>query len=152
MRVDLDISGIEEIDADLHGMIERAKDQTPAMEAIQAVMIRSAQKNFEMQGRPDPWQPLSLATIKRRRNKDKGSVRILRDTGYLMQSLSPQGGQYSIREVTKNSVAIGTNRPGAAAHQEGNGRLPARPFLIHQEEDIDDYKTIILDHVTGFGE
>ncbi len=152
--IDLSIDGLEPLEADLKAMSERAQDQTPAMQAIELVMLYSAQKTFADGGRPETWQPLSTATIKRRRNKDKGSIKVLRDTGYLMQSLMPEStNQYSIREVGPLTAMIGTSRPGAAAHQEGNSRTPQRAFLIHQEEDIEDYKTIILDHVAGtFGE
>lgn len=149
--VDLTIEGLRDVEQDLAAMRARAADETPAMEAIQVVMIRSAHENFVAGGRPT-WQPLSAATVKRRRNEDKVSIQILRDTGLLMLSLFETPNQYSVREVTPQSVAIGTNRPGASAHQEGSSRLPARPFLIHQPQDIKDYKQIILDHITGFGE
>ena len=53
-------------------------------------------------------------------------VEILRDTGLLLNSLSP--GVYSSERVFKvghGEVIVGTNRKGAAAHHHGvPGRLP----------------------------
>lgn len=55
-------------------------------------------------------------------------VEILRDTGLLLNSLSPGvGSPNSVFRVNQNSVVVGTNRKGAAAHHRGiPGRLPQR--------------------------
>lgn len=152
-RLILTVGGTELTVDYFGGMQERLQDMTEANQTIQMVMLRSAHENFLAGGRPTSWVPLSTATIKRRRNQDKGSIEILRDTGYLMQSLSPDyTNAYSIRHVARFESRIGTNRPGARAHQEGLNGLPERKFLVHQAQDIEDYKTIIRDHIFGFGE
>lgn len=76
-------------------------------------------------------------------------VEILKDTGVLLNSLSPgrivggdgasteyakpdgEGGEQQIFETLKNGVIVGTTVPYAASHQYGDPKrgLPARPFL-----------------------
>lgn len=55
-------------------------------------------------------------------------VEILRDTGLLLNSLSPGwGGPEQVLRAEAGAVIIGTNRAGAAAHHRGvPGRLPQR--------------------------
>ncbi len=55
-------------------------------------------------------------------------VEILRDTGLLLNSLSPgYGGAEQVFRVYNGGVIVGTNRRGAAAHHRGiPGRLPQR--------------------------
>lgn len=55
-------------------------------------------------------------------------VEVLRDTGLLLNSLSPgYSGSEQVFSVANGEVLIGTNRKGAAAHHRGvPGRLPQR--------------------------
>lgn len=55
-------------------------------------------------------------------------VDILRDTGKLLSSLSPgEPSEHSVFRVGRGDVTVGTNRPGALAHHEGDPpRLPQR--------------------------
>lgn len=58
--------------------------------------------------------------------KYKGAqVEILRDTGLLLNSLSPaiKSSKHSILRVERNAIEVGTNRPGASAHHHGNPRM-----------------------------
>lgn len=56
------------------------------------------------------------------------SVEILRDTGVLLNSLSPGlGNPDTVLRVERGSIAVGTNVPYAAAHHNGRpGKLPQR--------------------------
>ena len=69
-------------------------------------------------------------------------MEILRDTGVLLNSLSPgrwtqsgytkpsaEGGEEQIFEVGTGEVIVGTNVEYASTHQRGRGAIPARPFL-----------------------
>lgn len=58
-------------------------------------------------------------------------VEILRDTGVLLNSLSPgvngpSGHENQVFRVQPGTVIVGTNRKGAAAHHKGSGKLPER--------------------------
>jgi hypothetical protein len=75
-------------------------------------------------------------------------VEILRDTGVLFNSLSPaywpgegpyQPPEDQLFQLAKNGVAVGTNVPYAAVHQNGSEKkkIPARPFLpVNQLPDV----------------
>ena len=162
-RLVFSTDGIEELTRDLEGMAGRAVDMTKwARDIAELIMLRSAQQNFIAQGRPNRWDDLAEATIAARRNRDSSSVQILRDTGLLMQSLAPvgavygpAGNQYSIRRISPTFAEVGTNRPGADAHQDGTtnaGRghqttIPARPFLLFQAQDVEDLASTAADFI-----
>lgn len=79
-------------------------------------------------------------------------VEILRDTGVLLNSLSPgrlasdgyrkpggDGAQHQIFELRTASVIVGTNVKYAAAHNYGiPGRMPRRQFLPDDESQVPD--------------
>jgi len=130
----------------LAGIADRAEDLTPVAKAWEMIMLRSAQKTFLAQGRPEAWPGLAPVTIARRKKEGRGA-QILRDTGYLMQSLTPESlNEYSYRNVGDDFAEIGTTRPGAENHQMGV-TLPKREFLKHQPEDIADYKLTLSDFI-----
>lgn len=87
----------------------------------------------------DRWEPLSPVTIARRRGRRRSksssrkssanqSVDILRDTGALLNSLTPgYGGSNQLFKAEPGSITIGTRREGADKHHEGiPGKLPQR--------------------------
>jgi hypothetical protein len=82
----------------------------------------------------DRWRPLLPKTAARSQQKGKQSKKkqgergILRDTGALLASLSPdKESRDQVFRVGPGSVTVGTNRRGALAHHGGvPGRLPQR--------------------------
>jgi phage virion morphogenesis protein len=75
------------------------------------------------------WEKLKPSTIRRRR---KGSSSILQDTGRLKQSVTSSPDIY---HLTKTYLRIGTTVKYAKYHQNGTRHMPARPFLLIDEED-----------------
>ena len=132
----------------------RLKDLTPVMKIIGQTIRTSVIKNFEKGGRPMPWKPSARASIK----GDKTLI----DTTRLMRSITSKG--YSDR------AEVGTNVIYAAIHQLGGrtkphiikprnakalkipgigfrksvkhpgSKIPARPFLLVQNEDWKEIK------------
>src|SRR5688572_21522953 len=109
-------------------------DARPLMEVWGEIAYASMIENFEQGGRP-PWRPLSPVTIGL-----KGHDRILIGrTGNLRRLTVKPGSQ---------SVEIGTSpaaRDYAAIQQFGGqaGRnkkvtIPARPYLVLQDEDVEE--------------
>ena len=95
----------------------------------------------------DKWEPLKPATIKRRRGKSQ-SVEILRDTGLLLNSLSP--GMASPNQVLvlgRGDIVLGTNRKGAAAHHHGvpKRNLPQRRLWPDPDKWPDSWREDVLD-------
>ena len=91
------------------------------------------------------WKPLSPFTIARRRNKNKSSIKILRDTGVLFNGMTLNGpGNLYRRKKLFLDVGFGgsdqhnndniTISQIAEAHQRGGGRLPRREILAMPDD------------------
>lgn len=136
----------------LSGYETRAEDLTDAMNEIGQYMISRTMKRFKEEG--PGWPPLSPATIRNRKRNRRGIVKILQDTGVLRGSIGSPSRQ-GIYEVGGREVKVGTTVPYAAVHQFGtnragrhhNVRIPARPFLLADERDVETMEDIILQYV-----
>lgn len=163
-------------DADVAALFKRlhakVSDMTPVMEVIGQIVRTSVVGNFEEGGRySEPgnwrggnkrWAPLSISTLfagrnsrfagKRGRFKKgaeeqfKGRMTLV-DTARLRNSINVDAG--------RNKVEIGTNVKYAAIHQFGGkaGRgkkinIPARPFLVVQDEDIREINSVLKRYLT----
>jgi phage virion morphogenesis protein len=152
--------------ARLREMEDRGGNLTGVMRDFGEHMKGSIQANFDAQGRPVRWSPLSLAAkiswhTARKSFWDKRGARmstegraawagrkVLTDTGTLRRSI-----YYT---ATARGLTLATNVKYAAIHQfggqAGRGRkvfIPARPYLLFQAEDLDYLQRSILRHVTG---
>jgi len=106
----------------------------PAWLEVTEILMNSIRKNFDDQGRPKKWEPLKAP-------RRRGGTQVLIDTTRLMNSMQP---------VAMNSYAeVGTNVEYAATHHFGRGPIPARPFLLVQDEDLDDINHAIETHLLG---
>lgn len=129
-----------------------AKDFTPAMREIAAVMEAGTRERFDTGRAPDgtPWVPSQ-------RVLEQGG-RTLVDTAALLQSIA------SGHDAT--SAVVGTNLVYARIHQTGGEirarnaralrtprgprkavRMPARPFLGWSEAEKDNIVAILSDHL-----
>jgi len=161
--------------AELEGIAHELEDfKKPLKESIKNVMVPSIRKNFEAEGRPEPWVPLSQATLNRRRYDASGTTSgILSRTAKLRRRAASQkiwkiektdayvqdlgedvwygklhqegfeGGGSAIGRIVKGGVPqIPSYNPrkmtGRHVIVEGYaGDIPARPFLLIQDEDVD---------------
>ncbi len=95
-----------------------------ALSLIKEAFVTKAAGGVDAAG--DSWPALADSTVKgRRKGKGVGTPQILRDTGILLNSLSP-GGIGNIVEWRPGTVTIGTNVPYARYHHEGTETIPAR--------------------------
>lgn len=135
---------------------------TPAMKTIGEIVLRSVKENFRQGGRPEKWKPLSQRTLhsvaggkkgyKKSGGLRAGSIRRLKDRKILIASKRLMD-SISYKEE-KDKVTIGTDVVYAALHQFGGkaGRgkkinVPARPFLMVQEEDWPAIKEALEDYL-----
>lgn len=134
-------------------MIDYVKNPEPAMKIVGEIVTRSVRKNFDAEGRPGPWAPHARSTINRTFAKSlnkKGQFKSKKiadriASRRILSVLGMRGGLMgSIHyEVEGGTVRIGTDKIYGAIHQKGGvtGRrrarfiMPARPFLLVQEED-----------------
>lgn len=128
----------------LRELQKRMGNTEPVLDAIGQLLVSSTQLRFVDQEDPEhvPWEPLSQATLDRRRKKGVGA-QILRDTGRLASSIS-----YT---VSPGSVLLGTDVKYAGIQQFGTkkgslgktkrgtpipwGDIPPRPFFGYNNED-----------------
>jgi len=119
-----------EVQVMLGNVLKRVSDMRPAMRDISILLKESVKKNFEAEGRPKKWKPLAPSTIASK-VKRKGTWRpILVDTGKLRASNTPSYGA----KWAKLTNAVKGNY--GWKHQYGTGKIPARPFMMIQDEDI----------------
>lgn len=114
----------------LDGIKKRAEDMSPVMRRIAGKMRDAVEENFAQEGRPR-W--------KRSKRAEREGGKTLQDTRQLNSSISEKSDSHS--------AAVGTNKVYAAIQQFGGkaGRgkkvtIPARPFLMIQEEDWEGIK------------
>lgn len=140
----------------LNGAAKRCADTGPLLEEIGEIVKLSVKRNFEDGGRPGKWKTSKRAAA-------QGGV-TLSDTGRLRSSITSL--------VSGKVVEIGTNVKYAPVHQFGtkgyiirpktkkalnipgiglrmwakHPGLPARPFLMVQEQD----KVVILETIADY--
>lgn len=156
---DLDYSALWR---DLSGMVERSRNQTPAFRRAAKIMLESVKHNFDLEGRPK-WKPRARATVAGYLTEGKRFGKLLRVSGKLFRSIKSM---YSSRSASVRSVGVkyagihefgGTveipeirpTRARALRFWSPQGivftrrvrahsvHIPARPFLLIQEEDMD---------------
>jgi len=155
----------EEAAARLRGVESRGENLTQVLRAFGQYMLGSVERNFAAGGRPTAWEPLKIISkvdwhTRRKSFWGKTSMtargqaawegrKPLTDTGRLRRSIQ-------VAEVTPRSVVIGTSVIYAAIHQfggmAGRGRkvlIPARPYLVFQDEDIQRADEMIAAYIMG---
>ncbi len=154
-------------------LAEKTENTRPAMVAIAETMLESVHENFEVGGRP-AWRPLSEERIEQRsKTRVVNGVKYKKSwPGRILIEFGTQGGLLGTisRRATNDSAIVGSNSEYAAKHQFGfsetenvsgytrvDGRqvkahtrsvnFPARPFLVAQQEDINEAEAILLRHL-----
>jgi phage gpG-like protein len=117
--------------------------RVPLEAAVRRVMIPSISQNFEEGGRPS-WEQLSDATIERR---DREGTLGGEPQDILVESGTLFGDALRLaRWEISGRTAMFTNLPSRSAygrfHQTGTDNMPARPFVVMQDEDVDRIREI----------
>jgi phage gpG-like protein len=114
--------------------------RAPLKEAIQKVVAPSFRQNFDVGGRP-AWEELTPQTVAR------GGSKPLVRTG-LLQTVAGQLNIWTIDGI--EGMAYVDDLPRAQYgefHQEGTSRMPARPWAVFQDQDIEDINELFGDWV-----
>ena len=128
----------------LGGVLKRIGNPGPVMKILGAIVRTSVVRNFEKGGRPTKWQALSPETL-----KTKKGTAILREQGMaggLMGSVN--------YKPFSDKVVISANKVYAAIHhfggKAGRGRkvtIPARPYMMVQDEDWREIEAALGDFI-----
>jgi phage virion morphogenesis protein len=96
----------------------------------------------------EAWKPIDYTRRDSRGRPRKGKARPLLDTGRLRKSISVSASDFDVH--------VGSNVEYARIHQLGGqaGRglrvtIPARPYLGLNEEDIEEIKALVREHMEG---
>lgn len=164
IRTTFRVRGMDELDSTLRSAMRGLDDFKTPLKESGVYMYKSIDKNFSSQGRPVKWKKHHWLTKKLRGN----GAKIMQDSGRLRQSVTSRG-QGSKYELSDNKLVLGSNlkardssRLLADIQQNGlpagvnkvfgkpgkNG-IPARPFMMIQDEDTEMIDRIFKDYVEG---
>ena len=155
----------EELEKELAAIADRIKNNSKLLGAAGAIVRESVRKNFAAGGRPAAWAEL--------KNRDGQP---LRDTGRLQNSITSAVHGDTVL-VGTNVVYAATHQFGAKRGSFGSvlaevgehtrtrngksytvrahkrkqplpwGDIPARPFLLVQDEDVVEIEAVLADYV-----
>ena len=128
----------------LAGILKRLGNPAPAMKILGAIARTSIIRNFEKGGRPTKWQALSPETL-----KTKKGTAILREQGMaggLMGSVNYQAfGKKAV--ISANKVYAAIHHFGGKAGRGRKVTIPARPYMMIQDEDWVEMKAALGDFI-----
>ena len=110
-----------EVKAMLRELARKSKNMKPPMQDISVYMKNAVMKNFESQGRPTKWKPLSARYAKFKSQSAGSGKPILEFHGKLKQSINAKH--------TNNNAMVKTGVKYGVYHQTGTRKMPARPFM-----------------------
>jgi phage gpG-like protein len=113
----------------------------PLRASLELVILPSIRENFNVGGRPK-WAPLSSPYRTTRQPKP-----ILIQSGRLFRATQSMT-NWTVTRDTVEMTGI-TGAPYAGYHQSGTRKMPARPFVMYQPEDVDDITQIFEIWVDG---
>lgn len=128
MTVDLDVDGMSRALDRLREIQRRARDVTPAWEALLTWWSDANAEHFASRGRrwADGWEPLAESTVRQKAALGKPLTPLIR-FGNLADDLTRRPLGYE--RITSEAVAAGTRHRAARYHQSGTRRMPRRPLV-----------------------
>ena len=128
----------------LQHLSDRLQDAAALLAPAVPVVAAAIQRNFEEEGRPERWPPLSPGYALWKAARYPGR-KILERTGALRSSI-----RVGIEPTAPAALVASTDVPYAAAHQFGvpPRNLPPRPFLVLTDEDREEVAQAIADALT----
>jgi phage gpG-like protein len=128
----------------LQHLSDRLQDAAVLLAPAVPVVAAAIQRNFDQEGRPERWPPLSPGYALWKAARYPGR-KILERTGALRSSI-----RVGIDPTVPAALVASTDVPYAAAHQFGvpQRNLPPRPFLVLTDEDREEVAQVIADALT----
>lgn len=120
---------------------DRFQDFRPTLEKLGDETFKIIRKRFDAEG--PGWAPLSPAYAAEKARRFPGKP-ILRRQDDLYNSFV-KGGRSNVNRVSKLEGEFGSSDFKAPLHQEGKGRLPARPILEITNQDEVRFTEIVVD-------
>jgi phage gpG-like protein len=133
MRLSLEVYGDRQLDRKLLRFSDRVGDLEPVFTDLADDFLSIETRQFTSEGAfaSGGWAPLADSTVRRR-----GSAHpILDDHGDLRASLTDAAAKGAIRDITSDSLFVGTDVDYAQYHQQGTSRMPRRRPVEFREAD-----------------
>lgn len=132
---------LESLLLDMIKPLENPRMEQATWESVVSVLQEMEAGYFASSSGPDgsPWAPLKPYTVQK-----KGHAIILRETYELMNGLTKNSAT-SIVNMQPTQLEFGTNRAWAWIHQDGQGKIPARPFIGMNEQGMTDVMDVVAD-------
>lgn len=149
--VKISVKGLEAAMNVIADMAARSVKTRPLMGQIGHIILGSVARNFESEGRPERWKPISELTreiyegnLLARLRATKGYQRIKREQtrrrreaaylaksgGKILQRSGDLRKSITIGKVTDSSVEVGSSLPYARIHQLGGEIVPKRRNVL----------------------
>jgi len=106
-----------------------------------SVVAAAVERNFDEEGRPFHWAPLSSRSAAYKARRFGAGLRILERSGALRRSITTR--------LEAGALVASTDASYAAFHQYGTRRHPARPFLALTERDKEEAAQAVADGLTS---
>lgn len=173
--------GIKDAIRRILGVEKRLKDRPKMLKVVGSILVASVQRNFEVGGRPEKWKATSEVTNKR--TKGGSTLRRQGMAGGLMGSIHAkvEGDEVhvgtnkiygAVHQFGAKRGEFGTVTAKVGAHTRSTkkhgvlavkahtrqqkvpwGDIPARPFLLVQDEDQENIRLTLGDYfLKGKGE
>lgn len=129
MQLRLEVFGDVQLSRDLLRWADNAEDMTPAFEAISDDFRVIERRQFDSEGAyaSGGWAPLKPSTVARRGGRAHPILRTPGDAGgRLRRSLTTKGARDAVRDITADSMTVGTRVPYAKYHQRGTKNMAQR--------------------------
>lgn len=152
--VQIQITGAQEAARELRELDRRQTDLRPLLEVIGQQVADWAKNRIEesgadLRGTADAWPAHHPATTKIRRHYGHEGKPMLFRGGETRDTIRP-------RDIGPNFVDVVSDRPWSATVQEGGTTsrggqtrtVPARPFLLVTEQQVDDLAEMTLVYLT----
>jgi phage virion morphogenesis protein len=142
MQLKITARNIEQVSAELRGLVARVDDLRPVLAQFGIHMIRSVEQTFQAGGRPTPWWPSGRAMRMARTSKSGNMGKTLIKSGRLKNSI--------VAAVTgPRTLSVGTNVKYAAVHQLGFSGTVQIPEHLRRVKTRNVYQVKTAQTVSG---
>jgi phage gpG-like protein len=159
IEITMSMRGVREFDKLLERAEKSGHDLSSPLSKSAFHMQDSVAKNFEQGGRPEKWKEWSAGYSAWRHRIGRPFGMLILDVSLRATRIGARGRVYGgnlrkgihVPPPGKDMalVSAGKNAPYAKAHQFGYGPIPARPFMLFQDEDIEKIEKFFKDWLDG---
>ena len=144
MPIKIDVRIVkDEIQPIMKSLLQRLGNLTPLMKNVGELASRSIGKTFEQEGRPKKWKPLAKSTIKQRTLAGHWPGKILQRHGFLKQMVyKAESRRVLVFPRGESSKYAAIQHFGGQAGRGHKVTIPARPFMLIQQEDWAEIKKL----------